>query len=135
MNTLNPWCDACFGPLNTDAKHKLTFSAVYVAPFDINVSGVARYRSGLPYSRLAGSDLNGDIFRQDLVPGASHVNDARGDSFSQVDLRLSKDFRFGGNYGVELIGEVFNIFNNDNPQKYTNTGVPTAYAGTDPTAT
>lgn len=67
------------------------------------------------------------------MPGAAHVNDARGDSFSQVDVRVSKDFRFGGAYGVELIGEMFNVLNSDNPQKYDNLGVPTAYAGTEPT--
>src|SRR5207249_2769641 len=140
VNPLNPWCDKCFGPLNTDARHRVTLSAVYLAPFGINVSGVGRFRTGLPYTRVSGSDLNGDIFRQDLIPQAAHVNDARGGSYSQVDLRVSKDFRFGGNYGIELIGELFNVFNSDNPQRYGLTTVngqpayiPTAYAGTDPT--
>jgi hypothetical protein len=133
MNPLDPWCDKCFGPLNTDARHRVTVSAVYSAPLGINVSGVARYRTGLPYARLSGQDLNGDIFRQDLIPAAAHINDARGGSFSQVDVRLSKDFRFGGAYGVELIAEMFNVFNSDNPQKFDLNGVPTAYAGTEPT--
>lgn len=136
MNPLDPWCDKCFGPLNTDSRHRFTLSAVYSAPFGINVSGVARYRTGLPYTRVSGSDLNGDIFRQDLIPGASNVNDARGSSFSQVDVRVSKEFRFASSYGIELIGEIFNIFNSDNPQRYGLTNgayVPTAYAGTDPT--
>ena len=132
MNPLNPWCDKCYGPLYTDARHRLTLSAVYQAPFGISVSGIGRYRSGSPYSVLSGSDLNGDIFRQDLAPGVAHVNTARGGSFSQVDLRVSKDFRFGGNYGVELIGEIFNIFNSSNPARYNSNGVPAAYAGTDP---
>ena len=48
--------------LNTDARHRVTLSAVYLAPFGINVSGVGRFRTGLPYSRVSGSDLNGDIF-------------------------------------------------------------------------
>jgi carboxypeptidase family protein/TonB-dependent receptor-like protein len=140
MNPLDPWCDACYGPLNTDSRHRVTLSAVYAAPFGINVSGMARYRSALPYTRVSGSDLNGDIFRQDMVPGASHVNDARGSSYSQVDLRVSKDLRFASKYGVELIGEIFNIFNSDNPQRFgrvvvngQTTYAPTAFAGTDPT--
>lgn len=132
MNPLNPWCKACFGPLYTDAPHRLTLSAVYQAPLGINVSGVGRYRSGSPYSILSGSDLNGDIFRQDLKPGVAHVNTGRGGNFSQVDLRLSKDFRFAGNAGVELIGEIFNLFNAKNPARYRSDGTPAAYAGTDP---
>ncbi|HUQ98322.1 MAG TPA: TonB-dependent receptor, partial [Gemmatimonadaceae bacterium] len=141
LNPVNPWCDKCFGPLNTDARHKVTLSAVYQAPYGINVSGIGRFRSGLPYTRISGTDINGDIFRQDLVAGATHVNDQRGDSNSQLDLRLSRDFRFGGGFGVELIGEMFNIFNSSNPQKYqfvrlsdgTYQASPTAYAGTEPT--
>ena len=139
INPLDPWCDACYGPLYTDARHRVTMSAVYRAPFDINVSGVARWRSALPYTKVnsagtggAPRDLNGDIFVQDLAPDAPHVNSERGDSFSQVDLRVSKEFRFGGSLGVELIGEIFNILNSDNPAAFNRDGTPTAYAGTDP---
>ncbi len=133
INPLDPWCDACFGPLNTDARHRVTMSAVYLAPFGINISGIGRYRSGLPYTVLSGADLNNDIFRQDLSPGVSHVNSARGDSFSQVDVRVSKDFRFVRSFGVELIAEMFNVFNSENPAKFDRNGNPTAYAGTEPT--
>jgi hypothetical protein len=132
MNTLNPWCDACTGPLYTDAPHRLTLSAVYAGPWGMNISGIARYRSGSPYSKLSGADLNGDIFRQDLAPGVAHVNTERGDSFSQVDVRLSKDFRVMGNAGIEGVFEVFNLFNAKNPARYSSNGTPGAYAGTDP---
>jgi len=139
MNTLDPWCPTCTGPLYTDAPHRLTLSAVYAAPWGINLSGIARYRSGSPYSKLnsagpggAPADLNGDIFRQDLDPSVPHVNSERGDSFSQVDVRVSKDFRFAGNAGVEGVFEIFNLFNAKNPARYSSNGVPGAYAGTDP---
>lgn len=42
------------------------------------------------------------------------MNALRGDSFSQFDMRVAKAFKFGGSYGVELIGEVFNLFNSKN---------------------
>jgi len=142
----NPACDACFGPLDTDARHKVTISTLYRAPFDFNVSGVLRYRSALPYSERHGRDLDGDRFLSDLVPGES-VNGLRGDSFSQFDLRLSKDFRFTDSLGIEVIAEVFNVFNDINPaafngQRFTGAlngsgqdianpgfGQPTTYAG------
>jgi hypothetical protein len=97
-----------------------------------------RYRSGTPYTLHAAVDLNGDGFRNDLPPGVSNVNSQRGASFSQFDLRLSKEFALGP-VGLELIGEVFNLFNSKNPNNYTlvfdpNTGLPvgakaTAFAG------
>jgi len=138
VNPLNPLCGACTGPLDTDARHRVTLSGVYQAPYGVNVAGMFRYRSGLPYTIHASKDLNGDGFKLDLPPGVSGVNTARGASFSQFDLRLSKDFTFGP-VGLELIAEVFNLFNEKNPNAYTldfdpNTGLPigahpTAFAG------
>jgi hypothetical protein len=138
----DPSCDQCFGPLDTDARHKLTVSTVYRAPFGFNLSGVLRYRSALPYSERDGRDLNGDGQLSDLVAGVEHVNNLRGESFSQFDVRVAKEFGFTSSMGIELIAEVFNLFNETNPtafngQHFTNSGdlnvgvfrQPTAYAG------
>jgi hypothetical protein len=136
INPFNPNCSACNGPLDTDARHRVTLSTVYRAPYGITVSGILRWHSGLPYTvyayNAAGTskiDLNGDGYALDLAPGHTHVNDARGPSFSQVDFRLAKEFRFGGNYGFELIGEVFNLFNSKNGTSFDSFGKTYAYAG------
>jgi carboxypeptidase family protein/TonB-dependent receptor-like protein len=135
VNPLNPDCSACNGPLDTDARHRVTLSGTYRAPFGINLSGILRYRSALPYtvfaldSTGAKLDLNHDGYAQDLAPGHAHVNDARGDSFEQVDIRVAKEFRFMRNYGVELIGEVFNLLNAKNAAIFDSTGGAHAYAG------
>lgn len=135
VNPLDPNCAACFGPLNTDATHRFTLSAVYRAPFGILVSGVARYRSGYPYTEWAGADLNGDGFTFDLADGVTQVNSRRGDDFSQVDVRLSREFALTGGLGIEVIGEIFNLFNADNPARYNGNrrsagfGQPSAFAG------
>jgi hypothetical protein len=137
VNPLNPLCSACTGPLDTDAKHRITLSAVYQAPWGVNAAGMFRYHSGTPYTIHSANDLNGDGFRLDLPPGVSSVNSARGASFSQFDLRLSKDFTVGP-VGLELIAEVFNVFNEKNPAAYSLVfdaagnpigATPTAYAG------
>lgn len=127
-NPLDPQCAKCFGPLNTDARNRVTLSAVYRAPFGINVSGMFRYRSALPYSAFVVQDLNGDGFAYDF-PGGLGVNSERGSSFSQLDLRLSKEITFGDQFGVELIAEVFNVFNEENPTVFNRFGEPNAYAG------
>ncbi|MEO6194983.1 MAG: TonB-dependent receptor [Thermoanaerobaculia bacterium] len=135
-NPLNPLCGACIGPLNTDARHRFTLSTIYQAPWGINVSGMFRYRSATPFTYFTAADPNGDGFHFDLLPGDS-VNSRRGHSFSQLDLRLSKIFTVGP-VGLELIGEVFNLFNEKNPASYSvifdkngnpiGTG-PTAFSG------
>jgi outer membrane receptor protein involved in Fe transport len=116
FNPLDPLCGACIGPLNTDARHKATLSAVYQAPWGINVAGMYRYRSATPYTVFTTRDLNNDGFRFDL-PEGGRVNSERGDSSSQLDLRVGKEFTFG-RVGLELIAEVFNVFNEENPAGY-----------------
>jgi Carboxypeptidase regulatory-like domain/TonB dependent receptor/TonB-dependent Receptor Plug Domain len=129
VDPLNPNCSACNGPLDTDARHRVTLSGVYRAPFAINLSGILRYHSATPYTVFAGSDLNHDGYSEDLAPGHTHVNDARGASFSQVDMRLSKEFRVSGRGGIEAIAEVFNLFNSKNPAGFNSQGVATLHAG------
>jgi hypothetical protein len=113
----------------------VTLSALYRAPFGISLSGILRYRSATPYTDWAGKDLNGDGFAFDLPSDVSRVNTLRGKSFSQTDVRAAKAFRFFGNYGVELIGEIFNLFNSKNEAGFIgnrlakNYQQPTKFAG------
>jgi outer membrane receptor protein involved in Fe transport len=134
INPRDPNCGACFAPLDTDARHRFTVAATVDLPWQMRVSGFARYRSATPYSRInsrgpggAIADLNRDGFTQDLEPGAS-LNGERGESFSQVDIRLAKDFTFG-DFGLEIIAEVFNIFNEENPAAIDRNGTANAFAG------
>ena len=129
INPLDPQCGRCFGPLYTDARHRVTLGGIYHGPWGINASGMLRYRSALPYLEHANADLNGDGSIIDLRPGVSGVNTGRGDDFSQLDVRLSKEFSFTDDFSIELIGEVFNVFNEKNPARPDRNGNPSAFAG------
>jgi hypothetical protein len=118
VNPLDPTCSKCWGPLDTDAKNRITLAGTYRFPYQISVSGMFRYHSAFPYTQWTGVDTNGDGFAFDLPSGVSHPNNLRGSSFSQFDLRLSKDFIFTGDLGIEVIAEMFNVFNSKNPAKY-----------------
>lgn len=87
-----------------------------------------RYHSGFPYLEHANADLNGDGTILDLPPGRK-VNSGRGASFSQLDVRLSKEFTFGDRFGFEVLAEVFNLLNDDNPARPNRFGEPSAFAG------
>jgi hypothetical protein len=135
VNPLNPLCDACIGPLNTDARHRVTLAATYDMPYQITLSGVFRFHSATPINIHAGRDLNGDGFRIDLPPGVANVNSGRGESFKQLDLRLSKIVKFSSSASIEAMAEVFNVFNSTNPagfvgnQSAANYLQPTRFAG------
>ncbi len=135
VDPYDPLCSACDGPLNTDARHRVTLSGLYKAPLGLDFSGIFRYRSGTPYTDWAGTDIScgpdrpncKDGYAMDLPAGVSHVNSLRGGSFSQFDVRLSKTFNFYRNYGVDVIGEIFNLFNSKNPAAYIGNRASAAY--------
>jgi outer membrane receptor protein involved in Fe transport len=135
VNPLDPTCSKCWGPLDTDARNRITLAGTYRFPYQISVSGMFRYHSAFPYTQWTGVDTNGDGFAFDLPSGVSHPNNLRAHDFMQFDLRLSKDFIFAGDFGIEVLVEMFNIFNSTNPAKYvgnvlaTNYQQPTTYAG------
>lgn len=130
VNPLDPLCHpACFGPLYTDARHRVTLGATYHAPWALELSGVLRYHSGFPYTEFEATDTNGDGNNLDLRPGVKHVNSGRGDSFSQLDLRVSRDFLFPGKGGIELLAEMFNVFNSKNGAAPDRFGNATVFAG------
>lgn len=111
----DPLCRRCLGPLNTDARHRLTLGGSFRGPLGLAVAGILRWRSSLPYTLHAGRDLDGDGSPLDLPPGVAHVNSLRGASHHQVDVRVSRDFAAGGSMRLELVMEIFNLFGADNP--------------------
>src|SRR5215831_9567944 len=139
VNPLDPLCSYCAGPLATDAHHRVTFGATYSAPWALLFSGMLRYRSELPFmifDSSIDSKTNMDGFTIDLPPGVGHVMEGRGHSFTQFDLRVSRDFPITGTFGIEVLAEVFNLFNATNPAGYRGDvshpatfGTPSKYAG------
>ena len=114
------------GPSNNDVRHKLIVSAVY-APTIYKGEAKSFYNyllngwSVAPvYAFYSGRPYDGSV-----SAGATGLNGTAGDSrfpllgrnafrlpsISNLDLRLSKRFRFTERYNLELLAEGFNIFN------------------------
>jgi hypothetical protein len=136
QNHLDPFGDVQFGPAGrTDARHKISLSAVFQVPGGVQIAPIFRYRSSLPVTLTQGVDLNQNGVNNDIPTeafafdgfDANHnpivkdlgacttINCGRGTPFSQLNLRVSKGFRIFGTARVEAIGEVFNLFNALNP--------------------
>jgi hypothetical protein len=130
------------GPNNSDRRQALVASGSVLLPFDINLGAVFTARSTMPFSALAGTDLNGDANVTDYVPGTTRnqfnrsgqaaalaaVNAYRAtrnlasipesqidtNEFYALDLRASKSIRLTATQRVELVAQVFNVFNRTN---------------------
>ncbi len=105
-----------------DIRHNFVFSGVFQSPFknyalrDFALSPVIFIRSGIPFSLLTGTDINGDT-----RGGTDRLfyigrNTGIGPNFRGVNLRLSRAFRFktDGAARIELSVDASNLFNRTN---------------------
>jgi len=130
------------GPTPTDRRHRLVMSGQATLPGRVLLSGLWTVSSGVPMDimmpdgqtriptiqRNAGgrqftsaAELNDFITRTNASGGIDGVllplvsGDARfSDSFSSLDMRLSRRFAVHARMRLELMGEVFNLFNTTN---------------------
>jgi hypothetical protein len=93
-------------------KHRVVASAIVGLPFDVRLSSVMQWGSGIRYNIRDETNEWGPRRVQVDWAGADAPN------FSQVDLRLQKDIRTGGDGKVGLIAEVVNLFNEENFREY-----------------
>jgi outer membrane receptor protein involved in Fe transport len=105
---------------NLDTRNMLAAHALYSLPWGIEISGILRARSGLPYNAVVGSDTNGDANNSDRPYLAVGVPMPRNylrnrNVILNNDLRLMKNFRLKGErMRLQLSAEFFNMFNADN---------------------
>lgn len=130
------------GPAPTDRRHRLVLSGQTMLPGRLALSGLWTVSSGVPMDimmpdgqtriptiqRNAGGrqftsagELNDFITRTNAAGGIDGTllplvsNDARfSDSFSSLDVRLSRSFPVHDRTRLELMAEVFNLFNTTN---------------------
>jgi outer membrane receptor protein involved in Fe transport len=136
QDVTQPFAPVQNGPsTRTDARHRLTFSAIVQAPWDVHIAPIFLYRSALPVHTFEGIDLNGDGNVNDKTASAyrvTHLNDdgsaafvedgpcetvncSRRAPFSQLNVRISRTFPFWRSARIDAIAEIFNVFNAKNP--------------------
>ncbi len=101
------------GPDNADRRHNVVLNASYLLPLDFQVAAIGVYRSGLPWSATSTAIATGGPFGYRIEPR----NSRRGDGTSALDLRISKNFKFG-RYGAAVFWEMFNATNTINFGNY-----------------
>jgi hypothetical protein len=98
------------GDIFINAKWQVNANAMYVLPYDINVAGNLFGRQGYPFPVYQNASLGFEGTRRVLV--SPELDTFRLDNLWNLDLRGSKTVRFG-NRSVELIADLFNVFNDN----------------------
>jgi hypothetical protein len=117
------------GPSNFDVRHKFVVSAVYAPTFykgdknsiynyllnGYSIAPIYTVYSGQPYNGTVGGITNGI----NGTNGNSRLpilgrNAFRLPRISDLDIRLSKRFRFSERFNLEFLAEAFNVFNRTN---------------------
>jgi len=110
------------GPSDTDQRHRLVLSGSSVARAGFQLSAIVAAASARPFTPLAGADLNGDglLFadraRTTVTDPTTSVgrNSERMDPEFRVDLRVSRRFVLNGATSVDVMLDMFNLFNQTN---------------------
>ena len=116
------------GPADTDQPHRLVVSGTWSGPWHINVSGIVAAASGIPFTPLAGADLNGDGLpqadraRANIADAATAVgrNSQRLPAQATADIRVARPIRLSARITVTPMIEVFNLFNRTNFSEVNN---------------
>jgi outer membrane receptor protein involved in Fe transport len=121
FNKFDPAAD--FGPTDADERHRFVLSGVFDLPWGFQVAPVFQLGSARPWSVFPDCvcDTNRDGVtlenRESRDGNDQHSlppNTMRGDSFSQLNIRVSKFFTFGERAKLGLFFEAFNVFNTAN---------------------
>jgi hypothetical protein len=134
QDTRHPFGPVQFGPASTDARHLVSLSAIIPLKWQVQVAPIYYYRSALPVFLTEGIDRNRDSVNNDIpdrafaydglgqppreIGACLTVNCGRGAAYSQFNLRLSKRIVLHGGSRLDLITEVFNLFDASNPSAF-----------------
>jgi Carboxypeptidase regulatory-like domain len=114
----NPFGPGDHGPSGEDVRHRFVIAGTLHLPGAFEVSTLSQFESGRPFTLGTGVDINGDGVANDraVVNGQQTTLDQfRGTPFAQVDMRVSRNFKFGDRISLRPFVEFFNLLNRTNP--------------------
>jgi outer membrane receptor protein involved in Fe transport len=119
-----------YGPSNQSAPNIFVANGVVILPYDVNLSGIAFWRSGTAFNPrgLVDSDGDGLVDQRDL---SQPRNAFRVPAYADIDMRAEKKVFFR-RHTASVLFEAFNLFNRANVASVSNVsgaqfGTPVAY--------
>ena len=113
-----------WGRATFDRRHRLNLTSVWFLPWGFQMGSILTLTSRAPFNITTGFDDNGDGVANDRPPGVTR-NTGQGPSFTGLDVRFSKRFRFEAPAckqakelrafrQLELVVDAFNVLNHPN---------------------
>ena len=96
-----------------DERVHFVTSAILRLPMRFTVAPIFEYGSGQPWNARLGYDYNGDGRTGDRAAGVPKFSQD-GPNFANVNVRVTYRVPFGGTRGMDVIAEMFNLFNRVN---------------------
>jgi hypothetical protein len=107
------------GPSGEDVRHRFVLAGTVQLPGKIELSTLAQFESARPYTMFTPLDVNNDGIKTNdraVINGVqTSLDQFRGTPYSQVDLRVSREFKHKERWAVRPFAEFFNLFNRSNP--------------------
>jgi outer membrane receptor for ferrienterochelin and colicin len=97
-------------PLSWDQLHSVKINADLKLPMDLSVNLLWTYATGKPYTYFPSKDG----FTPEDTTMAFLPNNARLPSTSRTNIKFAKNFPVGWAKGLQIYGDVSNVFNNQN---------------------
>ncbi len=115
----NPFGPGDQGPSGEDVRHRFVIAGVVELPLKIQVATLSQLESARPFTIATPVDLNNDGLNTNdraVINGVqTRLNQFRGTPFLQIDLRVSREFKFGERISLRPFAEFFNLLNRANP--------------------
>jgi len=135
LDAVDPFAAAEYGPSGTDARHRVSISAIVPLRGGFQLAPIFYYRSALPVNTIEGIDRNNDFNNNELpqrayafdgvgrpakeIGACATVDCGRGAPFTQLNLRVSKRLALARGSRLDIIAELFNLFSASNPAGFT----------------
>ena len=109
-NPANAFAPGDYGPSGEDVRNRFVFVGTFDLPGGFELSTLGQAESARPFT------MTTPLGTRAVVNGReTTLDEFRGTPYIQVDLRVSRPFRFGESWSVTPFAEFFNLFNRNNP--------------------
>lgn len=118
-NPLDAFGPGDYGPSGEDVRHRFVIAGTVHAPLGIELSTLAQFESARPFTLTTPVDVNGtgDTSNDRAVVNGvqTTLDEFRGAPYQQIDLRVSRPFKYGERWTILPFAELFNVLNRSNP--------------------
>ncbi|HSY58406.1 MAG TPA: TonB-dependent receptor [Terriglobales bacterium] len=108
-----------YGPSGEDVRNRFVVAGTFFVPGGFQITTLSQFESARPFTLTTPVDVNGfgdDADDRAVVNGVqTKLDQLRGTPYIQIDMRVSRPFRFHDRWTATPFIEFFNLFNRNNP--------------------